>query len=420
MRPELWGMSGTMGVRNGNLQDTDWKAAGMAGDYYNSSSFMRLDPKGGLIGLTNGGGFGHGAALRALLYSKHNGLKAVREAPATEVINSPAYGNRPNALKPFANRGVILYDNKAYMIGPGDDSNGDGTFVGQKSGNPSAHDQGLYIWSYDYSMDDRRGNDGAEGPATMDTADLNLKWTHRFTSSGGGTDPSWLEYDGTKRPKAWLVDNGTVWMAWKPSIAGGVQLIRANGAGADTWDLDVAKGNRGVEIWGKLSLAETGGKKYLTYFAGRGGRRSGTNYTPASGPAALAVFDAEDESRAWTFDLDDAPGLRPNRFWTQIDRSHMVVAGRWAYVGWVDNSNGNSKLRLWAFDVTKDSPAPVKKEFDLGFSADDNGDSNLSDLIAVNGRLYALVYQADRMMLDSNDPRMDWSAQHVVALEMGQ
>ena len=121
----------------------------------------------------------------------------------------------------------------------------------------------------------------------------------------------------------------------------------------------------------------------------------------------------------WTYNLSDAEDSLPqNGSWTSVDRSHMVVAGRWAYVAWVDTKSNDAKLRMVAFDITADNATPVVKSYDLGFGSNNNKESTLFDLIAANGKIYAFVYQANQLRLDSDEPYMKWSAQHVVALDL--
>lgn len=422
MQPHLWGMSGTYGLSDGVKEDVDWRSLyGAAAKYYNSSSFIRLDPKGDLIGLTIGGGtFGHGGALAALLYSKHSGLKALSKRPETKVLPTPAYPRgAPSMLHPFATRGVILYDGKVYMSGPGDDTFGTARSLADGRGS----DQGLYLWAYDYSMHDRKPNDGETGPSAKETADLSLLWTHRFESANttvsDNNHDSWHEDDGYRRNKAMLVDDGTLWMAWKASKSEGVQLAHAGPEGKEVFDLQVGKGAIGEDFWGKISLARAEGKKYLVYYTGHAkarGRSSGTHMSPRS-PAALAVFDVSAKKLLWHRSLSsDQPSLRPNGSWTQIDRSQMVVAGRWAYVAWIDTSASTASLHLLAFDVADAQGMPREKILPLGFPSASHRDSALFDLIAAEGKLYALVYQANELELDSPTPKMMWSAQHVVAL----
>jgi hypothetical protein len=69
-------------------------------------------------------------------------------------------------------------------------------------------------------------------------------------------------------------------------------------------------------------------------------------------------------------------------------------------------------LRLLAFDVTAGAPSPVETALPLGFPSKGNEKTVLTDLIAADGRLYALVTRSDRLWV--RDPR--WQSQVVVAL----
>ena len=131
------------------------------------------------------------------------------------------------------------------------------------------------------------------------------------------------------------------------------------------------------------------------------------------GPAELVVFDADAGNMKWTYNVsENHPSLPANEFWTYLDKTAMVVAGRWAYVGWVDVTADEAVLRLLGFDITADKPQPISRAISLGFASHENRRSALFDLIAVDGTLYALVTQSDRLWV--RDPR--WNAQHVIAL----
>jgi hypothetical protein len=266
---------------------------------------------------------------------------------------------------------------------------------------------------------------------------------------------SYYETDGFYRPKARAIDGRSIWFAWKPSQADPVELVHAAEEGMERFPLDVGQGAKGVDLWPKLSLVRSGDRELLVYYTGYAchrkrympedpeailsrypykhrpweelpertrnsfigqARRCGVwtdELFPPRSPAAVAVFDAGSARAKWTYEVSEHhPSLPANGFWTYIDRSHMVVAGRWAYVGWLDTGGQEAVLRLVALDVTADAPEPVERTVPLGFTSKGNERSTLMDLAAVDGRLYAYVLQAENFWI--RDPR--WKAQHVVAI----
>jgi outer membrane protein assembly factor BamB len=438
--------------------DKDWESLfGRQGSsYYNTSAFFSLDTEGPLMATTKGADWGHNIAGDAYIFNKHTGLKAVTEWPA-----DPQHEGR--RLRPFTSGGALIGNGRVFLAGPGEDRDGDGHLgIRRPEGLIPKVDQGLYLWAYDYSMADKRPGDGVTGPAALETASLKPAFVHRFLSRYQ-PDPndidsygqSYYETDGFFRRKAMLIDGKSAWMAWKPSQADAVELIHADDKEARTWSLEVGKGLKGVDLWPKISLSEQGGSKTIAYYTGyaqyrkrvmvedveaelkkythKGNRWedlsdgdrngfirqaretgvwSGELFAPR-GPAELAIFDASQGKLKWTYNLsDNHSGLQPNDFWCFIDRSHMVVAGKHVYVGWVDTSGEEAALKLVALDMTADKPTPVERKLPLGFPSKGNEKSALFDLIAVDGTLYALVTQSENLWI--RDPR--WKSQWVVAV----
>jgi hypothetical protein len=214
-----------------------------------------------------------------------------------------------------------------------------------------------------------------------------------------------------------------------------------------------------VDIWPKMSLCQVGGRKLIAYFTGYAqhrrrfraddvekalrGMRPDANLAspewrneigrvknenahagmweaelrPPRGPAELAVFDVDRGAVKWTYNCSERhPSIPANEFWTYLDKTAMVTAGKWTVIGWVDLGGEEAVLRLLAFDLSADAPAPVEKEIGLGFPSEGNRKSALFDLIAADETLYALVTQSDRLWV--RDPR--WKAQHVLAVRAGK
>ncbi len=465
LKPWAWGLSGFVaggaasGKGKASKYDADWETLfdRQGSSFYNTSAYFDVAPDGPLIGITKGAAWGHNTAGDAYLFSKHAGMKAVASWP-----------QRPRGpggvrLRPFTHGGVVLGNGRVFLAGPADDRDGYGGLGTRRpEGCLPRVDQGLHLWAYDLAVADRKPNGGLAGAAAAETATLAPAFCHRFPSRYEPTDDidswgqSYYECDGFYRPKAMAIDGKGVWAAWKPNQAGPVELIHATDEGAKAFPLNVGAGCKGVDLWPKLSVGEVGGRKLIVYYTGWAkhrrrvmpedpeavlskygyrntpwgklpertrrsflgqARRTGVwtdELLPPRAPAELAVFDADAGRVRWTYDVSARhPSLPANGFWTYIDRSHMVLAGRWAYVAWVDTTAPRAMLRLLAFDVAADAPEPVVRAVPLGFPSAGSERSILTDIAAVDGRLYALVTQSRNLWI--RDPR--WKAQHVIALE---
>lgn len=437
--------------------------------YYNISGFPSGAPDSPLIGIGNGYFTGHIPAGTVYLYNKHTGMKAMTALPPSRVIDNPPYAIKPTRVHPFVHDGMVVSGSRLFFAGPGDDTNRDGRLglSGRSGCMPlNSIDQGLYLWACDYRMEDVRDNDGYQGPGAAETTSLSLAFNHRFPSrfevrpndADSGAE-SWIECDGFYRNKAFLADRRDAWFAWKPSRTAAIVLIHASDQRAREYDLGIGGGMEGVDLWPHLSLTRVGGRTRLVYFAGHGQHRRhclpdaataerilleryidvygrnwarlegqdrhnliadatrngfwGDDLRPPRGPAQLAVFDAEAERVQWTYEVSSRHrGFPANDFWSHLDLSQMVVAGRWVYVGWVDTAGEKAVLRLVAFDLSADRPTPVEQAIALAFPSAGNRKTALFELIAADGRLYAMVTCSD--WLWTRDPR--WTEQRVVAL----
>ncbi len=463
MAPWAWGLSGFFAtpVAEGEKPkkyDTDWEGVfGRQGSsYYNTSAFFSVEADGPLMGICKGAGWGHNIAGDAYIFNKHTGMKTVTSWPRDPM----EFGNR---LRPFNRGGVLIANGRIFCAGPSQDIDGDRQMGTRRpEGQLPKVDQGLYLWAYDYTMQDKMDNDGVEGLAAKETSELKLAFAHKFLSTYE-PDPneidsygqSYYETDGFFRNKAMLADGKSIWFAWKPSLADPVELIRADEKDRSSWSLEVGRNRKGSEVWPKMSLTEIDGKKYIAYFTGYGKYRkrvmvdnpeevlkqythkgnrweelserdrkgfigqaervgvwSDTLYDPR-GPAEIAVFDASAGKLAWTYNIsENHPSIPANGFWGYLDKSCMVVSGKHAWLGWVDVTGDEALLKLLAFDLTAPSAKPVEKSIKLGFESGDNRKSALFDLVAADGALYALVTQSDRLWI--RDPR--WKNQLVVKI----
>jgi hypothetical protein len=96
-----------------------------------------------------------------------------------------------------------------------------------------------------------------------------------------------------------------------------------------------------------------------------------------------------------------------------IDKTQMVAAGHNVYVGWLDLSAENAQLTLACYDLSAGVITPNVKSFLLSFKSAEYKDSFLTDLIAVDGVLYALLTQSKSLT-----PReITWERQIVIALK---
>jgi hypothetical protein len=458
IQPYTWGLSGlylapqrpkSLRSDKPRRYDEDFLTLfGVQGSsYYNTSSHFTLDTQGPLIGLCKGADWGHNTGGDAYLFSKYTGMKVTTSWPYPAGIER---------LRPFTSGGVIIGNGRVFCAGPAEGRLG----IDRPEGRVPKMDQGLYLWAYDCVLSDEKANDGFSGPGINETATLKPAFVRKFDSRFT-PDPadimsygqSYYECDGFYRNKAMLIDGKDLWMAWKPSAKDSVELIHASDQKAETFSLGVGSGLYGVDLWPKISLSCPGGRKIITYFTGyaryrkrfipedteaalrrihgedfsklsqdeikntlKHARQAGIwdkELLPPRGPAQLAVFDVVSGKLKWTYNVSkNHPTLPENEFWTFLDKTQMVTAGKWAYIGWVDTTDAQAVLRLLAFDITLDKPVPVVKTFPLGFTSRENEKSVLFDLIAADGRLYALITQSQCLWI--RDPR--WTNQHVLAI----
>ena len=416
-----------------------------AGTYQNNvcnrTAFIALDTEGPLIAM---GQSWHQDATSYYLANKWNGMYALATPlPGVRLIDEHGtVANYPHA-RPYAKwGGVLAYRNRLYGMSPGTDDNRDGQLglTGGTSYNSPVwrQDQGLGLWEMDMRWEDWQPNDGVTGPTALETAipTQTFGWS-RASASTKPNDSHW-EIDGLYRNKAMLVDSaGNLWATWTRASDLGIELVKANAQGQQGWLLETGKGRPGHEIWPHLALAEVGKQRWLVSYTGNAWHRGHGPYTlpfsncncaagtqlaqawnaeddPPLGPAQLAVFDAVTEKVTQRLDFSTLVGdLPPNEFYGYTDRSHLVVAGHYAYVGWVSTkTGGEAELALCAVNLKSPQAKPMIRRFPLGFSAEKNPASALIDLIACNGRLYALMYRSD--VLNYGDER--WYEQLVMAL----
>jgi len=182
---------------------------------------------------------------------------------------------------------------------------------------------------------------------------------------------------------------------------------------------------RGQDIWPNFAFADRGASGRTIVYALFNARTAAGS--PPAGPSTLTVFDADAGAEKWTFSLNTAagtgnyPSLRPHSHELYSELARMVVAGDHAYVAWVDTQTGpNLLLKVVGFDITAALPAslPVPCSVDLGIALNaspaagvGNLESRVSDLIAVDGTLVALVDESPDLLRNGHV-----HAQQVVAL----
>lgn len=475
MDPDAWGLAVFYWGEDTEAKmpyDNDWEQIwGKQGSsHYNTPGKFSLQEKGPLIGIAKGADWGHNQAGHFYLFNKHTGLKVMNEKPE---MPKNAAGIE---LRVFQSGGLMLGENRIFLIGPGEDRNKDNQLGARRpEGLIPNMDQGLAIWAYDYTLSDEQPNDGLEGPAALDTIRLELAFAHDMPSTYETADgapfgelgQSWYETDGFYRPKPMVIDGEGkgVWVSWKPSQADGVQLVYADEEGTRKIDLGIGHGMKGVDLWPKLELAETSAGRRLVYATPASFYREKLNIDDVDeymaplgvgvgpkvipypelpeqekekirneikragawskelmgvrGEAALAVADPDSGEVLWTDNLSERfMYLDANGFWTYIDRSHMTVIGERAVFAFVNNGLGQSTLELAFYDLKHagpEAPEPEVRNIPLGFDGTEFNGSCLTSLHydPASGTLYALVTQG--RVFNLRDPR--WQAQHIVAIK---
>lgn len=431
----------------------------------NRTMFITIDREG--PGIAMGHGYHHDC-LSYYMANKWNGMYSLpNPIPPLELTDeSGVLRNYPQA-RPFSKwGGMLIHRNRLYAMSPGTDDDNSGQLgIGGGTGYANQRlDQGLGLWAYQLNWTDQKPNDGAAGEAANESVYPTQLWgwSRKTTVINPLKGESHEEVDGLYRNKSMLVDGEeSLWAIWTRSTAEGIELVKANQAGQQGWLLGIGRGLPGSERWPHLALAEHGSNRWLVAYIGNAWHRSRGPYTlpdlntdghlglytsgpnvgkpipmtgnpqlstpglvaplafsaqnqPPLGPAELAVFDANQSVVTQRIDFSQiANDLQPNEFYGFVDRSHLVVTGHMAYVGWVGTAGpGDAELVLCGVDLEKPHHPPVIRRFPLGFSAADNQATALIDLVAADGQIYALIYRSN--VLSYFDQR--WSEQIVVAL----
>lgn len=426
----------TKAPMNLTLED-DWLA------HYgsNRAAFFSMDDTSPLIVLP--GAFGHtqGSDWKAL--SKHSGLQ----------INEK-WNIGPTV---FHFRDTIMaVDGCIYGIGPAQDCDGsgdlgnmiglsttrpdhghDGRYVFARN-DPGGPDQGLKVWCKRARFVDKQNDGTDEHPAFLDTVELADVFLYDLPSAhiprrGPHDAYSYLETDGFQRDKSMIVEDGRLWVAWKPSLDGPVVLVHADADGVGEIPLGVGRGMRGQDIWPRMGMTEVGGRKRIVYCLANAYDRDyldqdypwsardnawSAERKPPRGPSALAVVDPEQGRLLWTANLTERhPDLPVNDFWLHADRVQMVLAGEQAWIGWVGLTDEKAVLKLARYDLSADAPQHEEFSIPLPFASADAQKSYCTDLIAVDGTLYALVTETATMWPGASArEHYNYTAQHVLAI----
>ena len=365
----------------------------------NSTGFFEVDRDSGLMAAAIEGS--HRQSGGCFLLEKHTGL-----------YGKVSKGKIEEGKQVFAKWGGVRVGNgRVFFMGPCDDTAGDG--YNSSLFKAELPDQGLAIYSYKVSWQDHHENVSYNGPGAAETAELAPVFSYQFHSLHKPTSPedaeSYLELDAFHRNKTWLIDGTGVWAAWKNDRQGNLQLVHCDERQSKTFDLGIGAGQRGQDIWGHMSLVDIAGHKYIVYYAGNAMYRKfdhmkssrpemtlptwSTEAGEPLGPAAIAVFDVAAGKTAWTYMLNTADSRGPhaslpaNEAEGYFDRSAMVVAGRCAFVSWVDTAGeGNATLHVLSFDIAATGkPKPTEFTCDLGIPKAANRQTCVFDLIAVRG-----------------------------------
>jgi len=429
------------------LLPDNWDYCNGAGNsvFLNQAGFFDVDDDGDWILAVNSSAAAMAAGFS--LINKYTGVRGCHYAGAIagreSLIEPPPYVDpKPLFLRAFKMwGGSMLGNGRLFFIGPGDvgdataTSPGDSDLGGEDGS--SIPDQGLYILSCHMQTRNYRPDEGYEGPGADETVLIGpTAFNYRVSSlhlpvSGWDDAESYFEYDGFYRNKAWLVDGTGVWVAWKPCRTANVELLHCDEDGMQRYDLRVGAGMRGQDIWPHISLVVFDGVKYIVYYHGNAWYRPldpqnqwafSPTVTNPLGSAEFAVFDATERELIYTFELNNpartgyCPTLPPNEAEGYFDRSQMLVAGRYAYVAWLDCSgttSSNVLLRFAVFDITGRRRIPVlTPPYDLRVPAEENRASCVFDLAAADGTLYALITLADNLCATNHT----WSRQRIVAV----
>ncbi len=395
----------------------------------NRSSFFAIDPLGPLIALPSGG---HSQGGRIHLLNKTTGLYA----------HSPW---RQELGVAFAMRDpILLYDNILYGIGPAQDADGSGD-LGNVHGagttrpdhgangtyqfarnDPGGPDQGLRVWAKKLRV--------VNGILTNAEELFSYDFPSAHLPRRGLHDAySYVETDGLQRDKALLLAGDRLWVAWKPSLEGPVSLCWADPNGSGRIDLEIGQRIRGQSIWPRMSLATSDEHPHIVYclvnayeraylhdaypWSAATGSWSAKRTAPA-GPSQLAVIDCNKRKLCWTSDLSQThPSLAVNDYWLSADRVQMLVAGHQAWIAWVDLRQDEAHLALAAYDLRAATPRHSTRRIPLGFASASSRQSYCTDLIAVDGNLYALITESDTMWPGAHaKEHFAWAAQHLVAV----
>jgi hypothetical protein len=418
---------------------------------HNISCFLELDPQSPFIWTV---GEGHTQAGDPGMFIRRDNGTTINVPPKRSgwMPTNDAPGLVPSPDHRFGGfrfwRGVMQAGGRCFAMGPGDDCDGDGTFgnacgfgFGTEPEDQNNWPKGLYMDSPDQGL-----FLGAwDAASTGDTLVLKPAWAYRLHSphippKGPAEAESYLETDGFFRPKAWCWDGaGGVWAAWKPTRAGGMQLLHAGSKGLENWDTPLGAGAMGQDVWPRIAATGNPGHETIALLAANAVHRPylcvgpcfgvirawAEEAQPPASPNALTVFDAASRSIRWTYPFTTAPWIPPPHDsvgWQE--RTHLVVAGRWAWVGWVDaTASGEAQVRLVAFNLDEAKPEPRTWAFPLGFAAGDYPASSLTDLVACDGRLFALMLRAKTIYTPNATQTWggggpgDWDAQIVIALQ---
>ena len=368
-----------------------WDIGSLFGNGPNMCGFF--DVQAGSSYLTLAKGLGHEGSSGIMLVNKHTGLAA--SGDWNQSLNT--YLGWP-AFKMW--NGALVDGDRVYYMGPYDPA------VPGNDPAATAVQKGLRLGCLRYADENRHPLDGGyTGPGRDESAVMiSRPFDYARPSAAAG---SWNEADNTYRNKAMLVQGDGVWAAWKPSPAGTVELVRATPTVNQGHALSVGAAMRGQDIWPNLAIAAG---RYVVYALFNARPSLGA---PPVGPSTLTVFDTVSGTEKWTTTLS-YPTLRPHSHELYFELARLVVAGNHAYVAWVDTQTGpNLKLQVAGFDVTAPVPAtpPVPFTVDLGVPLGGNLESRVTDLMAIDGTLVALVSESPDLLRNGHI-----HAQQVVAL----
>ncbi|MFP4522384.1 MAG: hypothetical protein ACLFQK_09585 [Fibrobacterota bacterium] len=383
----------------------------------NRSSYMDVQPGSPYLITTNSSG--HNRASGTNIANKYTGRCANIVASdgnvQSNLVKDMQIAGLSDGTPVWKRYGAMLVKNDCiYYMGPWDPAGTDQLTV-----------SGLRLVGLRYENSDNQSNDGYSGPGAAETANpVEAVFDYKFEAPATSTWQPFIESDTYNENKAWFVQGEGVWCAWKPAENSNFQLVRALPSGVQTFDLSTGadlKRQSNVSPYKHNIAYSSSGSGYVAYFVFPTDHAE-TNQSKWT----LTSFDIGVGQEKWSYDLGQHFSSLPVvKAAGAFDHIRLAVAGKFAVISWIDNSQDYSTLKAVSIDLTAasaPSSRPAVFEYRLDASSTSSVSSSaypqtrLSDIIAVDGKLYALVYEDDQYS-ETRFQRAGYvEAQRVIAL----